>query len=220
MDIQHSQHRQHRQHRVVFAAACIAGISYLLVARHDGGMAYTLWKGAGVALLALWCGLQARDLAGWMITAVIAFGALGDVLLETHGLTIGALAFALGHLVAATLYWRNRRMQAPATQKALALALLVLAPLVSWLLTERADVTFYAAILGIMAATAWLSRFPRYSTGIGAVMFVVSDWLIFARLGPLESAAWVSYAIWLLYFVGQALIAWGVVTTLASDKTG
>jgi uncharacterized membrane protein YhhN len=211
---------QQDQHRAVFAVACVVGISYLLVVGDDGSMAYTQWKGAGVALLALWCGLQARNVAGWMITAVIACGALGDVLLETHGLTIGALAFALGHLIAATLYWRNRQMQAPAIQKALALALLVLVPLVSWLLTASADVTFYAALLGTMAATAWLSRFPRHYTGIGAVMFVVSDWLIFARLGPLESAAWASYAIWLLYFVGQALIAWGVVITLANDKAG
>jgi uncharacterized membrane protein YhhN len=206
------------RHKAVFVAACVVGISYLLVVRQDGGMAYTLWKGAGVVLLALWCALQARNTSGWLITAVIGFGALGDILLETHGLTVGAVSFALGHLIAANLYWRNRLLPVPLMQKAVALALLVLAPLVSWWLTERADVTFYAVLLGTMAATAWLSRFPRFSTGIGAVMFVVSDWLIFARLGPLEGAAWVSYAIWLLYFFGQVLIARGVVTTLASDR--
>lgn len=210
---------QQNQYRAVYIAACLAGISYLLVAPDDGGMAHTLWKGAGVALLALWCGLQARDAAGWMIMAVMVFGALGDILLETSGLTIGALAFATGHLVAITLYWHHRRAEATPTQKALALVLLIATPLISWLLTARPDVTFYAAILGAMAATAWLSRFPRYRTGIGAVLFVVSDLLIFARLGPLADVLWASYAIWLLYFAGQALIAWGVVMTLRNAPT-
>ncbi len=40
------------------------------------------WKGAGVALLAVYAALKARNLDGWLICAVMAFGALGDVLLE------------------------------------------------------------------------------------------------------------------------------------------
>jgi uncharacterized membrane protein YhhN len=44
-----------------------------------------------------------------LLVAVMAFGALGDVLLETSGMTVGALAFLAGHVVAIVLYLRNRR---------------------------------------------------------------------------------------------------------------
>jgi uncharacterized membrane protein YhhN len=37
-----------------------------------------------------------------------------------------------------------------------------------------------------MAAAAWSSRFPRYRVGAGAVLFVISDWLIFSRMGSFD----------------------------------
>jgi len=45
-------------------------------------------------------------------------------------------------------------------------------------------------------------------------MFVASDLLIFAKLGPLAASSVPHLLIWPLYFGGQALIAWGAVTTL------
>jgi len=44
-------------------------------------------------------------------------------------------------------------------------------------------VAVYSLGLALMAATAWTSRFPRFRVGIGAVMFLVSDLLIFGRMG-------------------------------------
>jgi uncharacterized membrane protein YhhN len=78
-------------------------------------------------------------------------------------------------------------------------------------------VALYAAGLAIMAASAWLSRFPRRGVALGALMFVVSDLLIFARMGPLSGAAWAGFAIWGLYFGGQALVCVGVVRTISPD---
>ena len=69
-----------------------------------------------------------------------------------------------------------------------------------------------------MAASAWISRFPRYRVGLGAVMFVASDLLIFAKMGPLAGSLIPVLLIWPLYFIGQALIAWGAVTTLLRWK--
>jgi uncharacterized membrane protein YhhN len=47
-------------------------------------------------------------------------------------------------------------------------------------------------------------------------MFVVSDLLIFARAGPLAGSGWwLGFAIWGLYFAGQALVCAGVVRELA-----
>jgi len=70
-----------------------------------------------------------------------------------------------------------------------------------------------------MAAAAWTSRFPRFVVGLGAVLFVVSDLLIFARLGPLAGATWVGFGVWTLYFGGQLLICLGVSGTLASPHS-
>src|SRR5215472_17004095 len=71
--------------------------------------AATAWKGSGVALLAVYAATRARSFDGWLLVAVLALGATGDVLLEVIGLTRGAAAFLAGHLVAIWLYLRNRR---------------------------------------------------------------------------------------------------------------
>lgn len=208
--------------RAVLVAAMLAGVSFLVpVATGMEGPMMIAWKGAGVALLALWCALQAKSVDGWLITAVMAFGALGDVLLETHGLEFGATAFAIGHILAITLYLRNRRATTTGSQKLLALVTPPASIAIVWAMLSAQPGWWHAAIytlfVAVMAATAWISRFPRYWTGIGAMAFLASDLLIFARMGPLAGAAWAGIAIWALYFGGQALIAIGVTRTLAAE---
>lgn len=53
---------------------------------------------------------------------------------------------------------------------------------------------------------------------LGAWLFVASDLLIFGRQGGLVPPDLSRLLIWPAYFAGQALIAWGVVTTLAGDR--
>jgi uncharacterized membrane protein YhhN len=71
-----------------------------------------------------------------------------------------------------------------------------------------------------MAAAAWTSRFPRYRTGIGAMLFLASDLFIFAGEGGALSKGVTMWLVWPFYFVGQALIAWGVVSTLSKEARG
>ncbi|RYY32412.1 MAG: lysoplasmalogenase, partial [Sphingomonadales bacterium] len=131
-------------------------------------------------------------------------GALGDVLLEAVGLTIGAVAFLAGHMLAVGFYWRSRQSSGwIAATVALAVAV------ASYLLSRDAGVTLYGLGLGAMAGTALVSRYRL--AGLGAVLFVVSDLLIFAQLGPLAASPLPGLLIWPTYFIGQALIAWGVV---------
>ena len=205
-------------------AALIAGASFMLpVLAGWSGPGIIVWKGAGVALLALWAAMNARSADGWLITFVMAFGALGDVLLDAVTLEVGAISFVIGHVIAMGLYWRNRRASLTGSQRGLAIILVPLTTLISWLLVRHqpgaGGVALYGAIVAFMAAFAWTSRFPRYRTGIGAMLFVISDLLIFARLGGTVPAPIASALIWPLYFGGQALIVWGVVTTLARDRT-
>ena len=204
--------------RFLLAGAVIAGASYLfVVANHFSSPLAVVWKGAGVSLLATYAATQARSADGWLLALVMAFGALGDVLLDAAGLTVGAVAFMCGHCVAIGLYLRNRRDTLATSQKWLATLVLPLAVLIAvWSvpLDARPMIGIYTGFVASMAAAAWISRFPRYRTGIGAMMFLASDLLIFARMGPLADATWIGFAIWGLYFAGQALITLGVTTTL------
>lgn len=199
---------------VVLVLALIAGASFYLnhwIGLEGPGM--IVWKGLGVGLLALWAAMGARTTDGRLIAAVLALGALGDVLLEAVGLTVGALAFLAGHGVAVILYLRNAK-----GSPWLGVPVAVLVAWIAWLLpADRAaapGIALYALGLGAMAGTAYFSRFPRAIVGAGALLFVVSDLLIFARLGPMHDSVLPGLLIWPTYFAGQALIAWGVVTEL------
>ncbi|MEG3179944.1 lysoplasmalogenase [Sphingomonas sp. LT1P40] len=213
----------------LFWIAVLAGASYSLTVWDvvEAGAWAAAWKTSGVALLAVWAATQARDAEGWLIAGVLALGAAGDLLLETHGFTIGGAAFAAGHMAAIALYWRNRRVALTPSQKALgwviAPATVAISAMLAAPVGQALPVGVYAAFLGVMAATAWTSRFPRYRVGVGAMLFVVSDLLIFARMGPLAGSAVPGMLIWPTYFAGQALIAWGVVqvsrsTEIKSDR--
>ena len=205
----------------LWLAALAAGASYMLPVLADapGGPLMWAWKGAGVGLLAL--------------------GALGDVLLDAAGLVAGGAAFAAGHVLAIFLYLWHRRPALTTSQRALALLLIPLGVVLAVTLTGppgavlgqlgrdmairgQSDILMmliYTALVAGMAAAAWSSRFSRYRTGIGAILFLVSDLLIFARLGGTVDADAARMLIWPLYFAGQALIARGVVPVLAGEST-
>ncbi len=176
-------------------------------------------KGAAVGLLALylWQRHSSPDarLMAW------AFGAasLGDMALEieTERL-IGGLLFFAYHVMAMGVYLRNRRSRLTRSQKAAVIAMLLLTPVIAWLLpVDRAEATnvgLYALALGAMAASAWASVFPRYRVGAGAVLFLVSDILLFAEMGPLQGDIVPQVLVWPVYYLGQLLIAVGVAQTL------
>ena len=210
-----------RQARWILVGAIVAGAFYFPATRLiDDGALLIVWKGAGVALLALWAAIQAKSLDGWLIALVMACGAAGDVLLETAGLTVGALAFLAGHLVAIGLYARHFRADWRGGLP-IAVGRLLLIPILAFAFpADRAaapGIALYATGLGAMAAMAWLSSFPRNRVSFGALLFAVSDLLIFARLGPLAGSVVPDLLVWPLYFAGQALIATGVVATLRAE---
>lgn len=195
-------------------ASLVAGVSYWLAAKGQvPGLWLIVWKGAGVALLAAYAWMHHPSRNAHLLALVMALGALGDMLLELV-FTAGAVAFFLGHITAIALYLRHRREHATGSQKAAALATLIGVPLISWQLTQAADATLYALGLAGMAAAAWLSSFPRYRVGMGAMMFVVSDLLIFARMGPMAASSIPDLLIWPLYYFGQFLICTGIIATL------
>lgn len=203
----------------LFAAAILAGASYYAnVWLHLEGTPAVIWKGAGVALLALWARGKAANSGGRMIGAVLALGALGDVLLELQGMAAGGLAFLAGHFLASYLYLRNARVPAAnwiAPPVAMGVALLAW-----WLFRGVYQVellAFYVFGLSLMTASAMLSRLGTL-VAAGALLFFVSDWLIFLREGRMIAPIVGQLLVWPTYFVGQALIAWGAVHALRGEK--
>jgi uncharacterized membrane protein YhhN len=205
--------------RWALIGSILGGVSYIAArGLHLPVPLELAWKGSGVGLLAVYAALKARDRNGWLLTAVMTLGVLGDVLLGIQFI-VGAVAFLIGHLVAVGLYLTNRRPALTRSQMALALLLVPAAVFIAFMLpADRAaapGVAFYTLGLSLMAATAWTSRFPRFTVGIGALMFLVSDLVIFAKMGPLPDTFLTGLAVWVPYYGGQLLICVGVVAALA-----
>lgn len=200
--------------RAGLATALAAGLAFLLLAPLIDGAAQTALKGSGVALLAL-SALQLKSPGARPLAAIMALGALGDVLLEMRGLfVVGAASFAAGHAIAIAFYRRHRR-EAIASDRLIAASLilygLVMPPLLTPIGQPVGLTMVYAVLLTGMAASVWLSRFPRLAA-LGAIAFVLSDTILVLRLGggrlvgPMVDSA----LVWALYFGGQWLITLGV----------
>lgn len=200
----------------------VAGFGYPLAEPLIAGLvAKVALKGVCVALLAVAAILSARGRDGWLLAGVMGAGALGDVLLAIPGgFGAGAAAFALGHGLAIWLYRRHRATPAAARRKLAALVLLGIGMVAPWLILPpgptRIGVAVYAALLAAMAASATVSRFGAI-VPLGAVMFLVSDALIGARLGHvIADSTGTALAVWWLYYFGQLLIFLGVRRALAA----
>lgn len=202
----------------LLASMAAAVAFYLLRDGELGGLYLAAVKGAAVGLLAIYAWHRSHSNDVHMIAGVMALGAMGDVAME-FWFEVGGALFFVGHLLAMSLYLQphNRRSKHTASQKAAALALLLLTPLASFLLSKDPVVGLYGLALGGMASSAWMSRFSRYHVGVGALLFVASDLLIFARVGGAVLGNLPHWLIWPTYYVGQFLICTGVVQTLRRD---
>lgn len=202
----------------LFATAILAGASYYAnVWLNLSGTPAVVWKGAGVGLLALWARNKAVNTDGRVIGAVLALGALGDVLLELQGMAAGGLAFLAGHFLASYLYLRNSRV--PAAQWIAPPIAMGTALLAWWIFRGGYQVellAFYMFGLALMTASAMLSRLGTL-VAAGALLFFVSDWLIFLREGRMIEPLIAQLLVWPTYFAGQALIAWGAVHALRGN---
>ena len=174
-------------------------------------------KGAAVALLALYLRLRHSGPDARLMAWAFAAASLGDMAVEVDR-TVGGLLFFAYHVLALGVYLRNRRPSLSPSQKGTAAAMLLLTPLIAWFMpderAEAANLAIYALALGGMAAAAWASAFPRYRVGAGAALFLVSDLLLFAQMGPLQGSVVPQVLVWPFYYLGQLLIAIGVAQAL------
>ena len=176
-------------------------------------------KGAAVGLLAVYLWLRHGSPDARLMAWAFGAAALGDMALEIEtDRLIGGLLFFAYHVMAMGVYLRNRRPELTPSQTAAVAAMLVLTPAIAWLLpadrAQAANTALYALALGAMAASAWASVFPRYRVGAGAALFLLSDLLLFAEMGPLQGHIVPQVMVWPVYYLGQLLIAVGVAQTL------
>nr|WP_137678381.1 lysoplasmalogenase [Parerythrobacter lutipelagi] len=210
------------EHRPWLLCSLAASLAFYLVSKQlvlsepMPELYQAILKGGGVGFLAVYAWVRHSELSAKLISIVMVFGALGDALLDLF-FEVGAGFFFVGHLVACLLYLINRRANYQFSQIGASLVLFLITPLVSWLLTRDPLVLLYSVALGAMAGCAWASRFSRYRVGLGAVLFVVSDWLIFAGMGISSAEPLAKWLVWPIYYAGQFLIATGIIQTLRSD---
>jgi uncharacterized membrane protein YhhN len=205
--------------RPILLASMAAALAFFVL--RQSPVVPELWliplKGLGVGLLALYALLRHRGTDAKILAAMFVLAALGDMAIEIDRMA-GAILFFAYHMVAIGLYLRHPRETSTGSQKATAVAMLLLTPAIFWLLpADRGEAwpsALYGLALGGMAACAWLSAFSRYRVGVGAALFLVSDLLIVAGMGPLMGEPLHQWLIWPLYYVGQLLICLGVVQRL------
>lgn len=212
-----SRHALTEKRPFLFASIAAAAAYFYLREADIPELYLVALKGSSALLLAVYAYLRHSSSDARLMMWVMLFAAAGDVAIE-YDLFSGGLCFLLGHLFALGLFLRNRRTAITGSQKWAVIALLVLTPLVAFILpsdrSEALRVGLYGLALGAMAASAWASSFPRYRVGAGAVLFVISDLLIFAQMGPLEGSDIPRVFIWPVYYLGQFLICTGVIQTL------
>lgn len=185
------------------------------------GLFKMAWKAVPLACLAVYAFQRHLGPDGTILTAMLAIAAMADAMTELIYAAAGTLmTFSL--LLAIWLYSRNRRETTSLSQKGLGLALVLVLPAAAWVMLAGEDgrllVTGFSLMLAIMAAMAWTSRFSRYRVGAGAMLFVLSQFVLFAITGPIWRASeWGELLVWPLYYSGQLLITTGVVGRLRRD---
>ena len=190
------------------------GISFPLAAiMNVPGIWAMVWKVGGLALMVPYALRRHHNGEFAILAGILALCALGDGLVEIQ-LELGALAFGTAHILAIWLYSRHRRVRPVFSQTLLAFALFMLTPILAYFLGGTLA-AIYSVLLSAMAAMAWSSNFPRYRVGVGAMLFVLSDMVLFAREGgTIATGTAVGLVVWYSYYCGMILIATGIVQTL------
>lgn len=174
-------------------------------------------KGAAVGLLAAWLWLRHEGRDARLMAIAFALAALGDLLTELEP-AIGVLLYFAYNLLALGIYIQHPRGARSVPEKAIITALLLGPAVVTFLLAQSTGGgqgrAFEALAAGGMAAGAWSSTFPRVQVGAGAVLVVLADLLATAGMGPLAGSDVPAVLVWPIYYLGQFLIATGLVKTI------
>ena len=199
--------------------SALAALLYLFARGRPAGWRRTVIKTGAVALLALLAAIEGGPL---LLVAALALSAAGDAFLAHEGEKpfLGGLAsFLLAHLAYVALFvMAGGGVEIVAVQPwRLALPVVVVAGagllLMRLLPAVQPEmrmpvVAYVAAILAMMVAAATV---PAPIVMVGAALFVASDAILaverFLLAEGSRHRAWTGPAVWVLYYVAQAIIA-------------
>lgn len=202
-------------------ASLAAAITYFGLKDADFPGTYLLLiEAASILMLAVYAVLRHHDADSRLLAGALATGGLGVVAVELDA-WLGALLLIVGNGLAIGLFLRHRRDTLEPSQKAAAVALLVLVPLICWRLPLERDAAnltaTYGLSLGGMAGAAWTSAFSRYRVGIGALLCVGAGILGIAGQGVLAHSPLPGLLSWPLFYLGLFLICIGATQKLRAD---
>lgn len=205
----------------------MAALAYGFVFSFRGdGPARTLLKVSGVLILA---GIAFAAGGPWLLWGALIASAVGDAFLAgkpERWLLPGMAAFFLAHVFYVVLFWQlgeageGWSLPVKIAQTALVVAgAFYIRWLVPWIgKPMRLPVLLYGAVILMMGAAAIALPGAFWPVTIGALMFIASDSILahqlFCRPAEAPPNKLASYAVWFLYFLGQAAIAWGVLRPL------
>ncbi|NVJ97719.1 MAG: lysoplasmalogenase [Alphaproteobacteria bacterium] len=188
----------------------------------DGTLWQILTKASAVSFLALFVAVNVRTFGHALLFLALAASVAGDILIawpHEQAFLRGLMGFMVAHIIFIVLYISNRRPfdEVGTLPVRLASLLWLFAFLAGYFMYDslgdmRMYVFAYTAILTAMATTALLSKFPFRLTGIGAILFVISDALLGADQF-MDVPAWTGYIVWVTYYASEILMTLGVMLT-------
>ncbi len=201
----------------------MAALAYGFVFSFRGdGPARTFLKVSGVLILA---GIAFAAGGPWLLWGALFASAVGDAFLAgkpERWLLPGMAAFFLAHVFYVVLFWQlgeageGWSLPVKIAQTALVVAgAFYIRWLVPWIgKPMRLPVILYGAVILMMGAAAIALPGAFWPVTIGALMFIASDSILahqlFCRPAEAPPNKLASYAVWFLYFFGQAAIMLGI----------
>lgn len=161
---------------------------------------------------------------GLMVCTALALSAIGDGFLAgdpKRWLPLGLGSFLIAHILYVAAFWvlgEHGHWLSPLRAGLITVSILGAMGMLVWLWPHlgamRAAVSVYIAAIVAMLATSILLPWQAWPVMVGALAFMASDAILSAelfrgaKLGG--STRLTAYAIWGLYYGGQAAIAYGL----------
>ena len=203
---------------VLGGVSLAASLAYgLWFVRRPVSTTRTLVKTTAVGALAVLAYVSGAPMA---LTIALVLSAAGDAFLAGDAerwLPAGLGAFLLAHVAYIWLFahdggGRAALIAEPVRTLGVAGAFAFGVTLLAWLWRSlgamRAPVVLYAAALCAMTAASFTLPHLMWPAMLGASAFALSDGILSAELFKSVKGAFVAYAVWGLYYAGQALIAY------------
>lgn len=198
--------------RMLLGLSVSASLAYFVTIPWHPFPGSVVLKGLSVAPLAVLAFVSGAPLLG----AGLAFGSLGDVLLDLQPslFVFGLGAFLVGHLIYIAAF---RRLwpggPAPARERIRMLAVVAFSAAFVMLLwrglgDQAIPVALYIAAITAMVLAAIRTRLPEPWLAAGAILFLFSDAVLGLNRfrGPVPYRDWI---VWSTYYLGQVGIALG-----------